>query len=302
MRGTDPPIFRPTLWPGPLHRNTAVRYGLETPVDGLALHTSRAENVEIPADFSIQEVLVPDAANQEQVFGFMREWGLLCRFGLDCLDSLPVIEREDLMEHLLRTTDAKDTDYPRHDREGFAVPRPATDYQYYLREGFAVSLPAAGWHLMTLQAAARHVIAHLDDDEEAVCAAWTGWGTAWGYERNPETAHDAWLVWQSYNTAALRPFQAHVRLEDDDPHVVRALPTPTTYELAQLQLAEIVTGQSGPLPRCANQRCGLPFVRHRGRSKYDGTHHSTGVKYCSHRCAKAQSERDRRARRKAARQ
>jgi hypothetical protein len=285
MRGTNPPIFRPTLWPGPLNRTTAVRYGLEPPVAGLALHTSPREHVEIPADFSIREVLVPDAENQEQVFGFMREWGPLCRFGLDCLDSLPVSEREHLREHFmghLLRTDARDTDHPR-----------------WLREGFAVSLPAAGWHLMTLQAAARHVIAHLDDDEEAVCAAWTAWGTAWGYERNPETVHDAWLVWQSYNTAALRPFQAHVRLEDDDPHVERVLPTPTTYELAQLQLAEIVTGQSGPLPRCANERCGLPFVRHRGRSKYDGTHHSTGVRYCSHRCAKAQSERDRRRRRKA---
>jgi hypothetical protein len=274
MRGTEPPIFRPTLWPGPLNRSTAVRFELGPPVAGLAAKTGRGDPVEIPADFSIREALVPEDENPEQVLTFMREWGPLCRVGDACLDSLP---RGDL-------TRLVEDDQARASAAGVSPQI----------QGSTVSLAVAARHLTLLQTSALHVIAHLDGNEEAMLDAWTGLVAS-----DPESAREAWLFWQTYNTAALRPFQAHVRLEGNDPHAGILLGDPTTYELAQLQLAEIVTGQSGPLPRCANKRCGLPFVRHRGRSRYDGTHHSTGVRYCSHRCAKAQSERDRRHRRKA---
>jgi len=277
MQRTPRPTFRPTLWPGPLGRSTATRTELATPVADLATQTGRSEMVELPADYSIRETLVPSAGDLGAVLGFMREWGLLCRAGRSGLHSLPQMEGEHL-EGVVR-----------EDRERATAAGMPPNMQ-----AISVSLPLAARHLEILQAAARHVIAYLEEDKTAVLAAWTGLGFA----NAPATARETWHTLQTYITTALRPFQAHLRIEDDDPHASALLPDPTTYELAMLQLAEIVSGQSGPLPRCANDRCGLPFVRQRGRSKYDGTQHTTGVRYCSHLCAKAQSERDRRRRRK----
>ncbi len=72
-------------------------------------------------------------------------------------------------------------------------------------------------------------------------------------------------------------------------------PLPNLYNAACLQLVHYLTDDA-KVSRCANERCGRPFTRQRGLAKY-GQHRSRGVRYCSHLCAKAQSERDRRRRR-----
>jgi len=44
---------------------------------------------------------------------------------------------------------------------------------------------------------------------------------------------------------------------------------------------------------CANTNCGRLFVRQQGRAQR-GQHRTSGVKYCSPRCARAQAKRDKR--------
>lgn len=87
----------------------------------------------------------------------------------------------------------------------------------------------------------------------------------------------------------------HVRIrEGDDESLSR--PRPNLYNACCLQLAQYVASEA-TVKRCANDRCRKPFTTQRGRSEY-GQYRSSGVRYCSHLCAKAQSAREQRARRR----
>jgi hypothetical protein len=64
---------------------------------------------------------------------------------------------------------------------------------------------------------------------------------------------------------------------------------PTVYSVAFLQLYNHLV-EGAAVHQCANERCGRAFVRQRGRAEY-GQHRTTGVKYCSRECARAQAQR-----------
>jgi hypothetical protein len=57
-------------------------------------------------------------------------------------------------------------------------------------------------------------------------------------------------------------------------------------------------GKLPPLRECANDNCAVIFRFQDGRAKTYIRH--SNARYCSHLCAKAQSERDRRRRRREA--
>jgi hypothetical protein len=65
----------------------------------------------------------------------------------------------------------------------------------------------------------------------------------------------------------------------------------TIFNLAALQIASDIR-DSVEIRICKNANCGREFTRQRGRAVF-GEYRMTGeIKYCSHKCAKAQNMRD----------
>ncbi|MFK0258282.1 hypothetical protein [Streptomyces sp. NPDC090445] len=72
---------------------------------------------------------------------------------------------------------------------------------------------------------------------------------------------------------------------------------PTFLSVAFLQLYNHVA-ENATIRECANETCRRPYVRQRGRAEY-GQNRTTGAKYCTLECARAQAQRVHRRRRKA---
>ncbi|WP_245226945.1 hypothetical protein [Streptomyces smyrnaeus] len=73
---------------------------------------------------------------------------------------------------------------------------------------------------------------------------------------------------------------------------------PSILSVAFLQLYNHLA-EDATIRTCANETCGRDFVRQRGRAEY-GQNRTSGIKYCTRECARAQAQREHR-RRKATR-
>ncbi|MGW6483804.1 hypothetical protein ACWGDS_39160 [Streptomyces sp. NPDC055059] len=71
---------------------------------------------------------------------------------------------------------------------------------------------------------------------------------------------------------------------------------PTIYSVAYLQLYNHIA-EKATIRECANETCRRSFVRQRGRAEY-GQNRTSGIKYCTRECARAQAQRELRRRRK----
>ncbi len=280
MEGANHTTFRPTLtvWPAepPTLPPVVVQQLRRTPDDPHGRFTSwdphpqPSPTVALPEDFCLRECLATDPNDLDVVFGFITQWGRLSPLEAhlrEPLDSLPA-SLDRLIPHLAS---------PDLRQELTSVAR--TDGG---PDQTAHTLVVEAHYLRVLRALTRHVIHAATGQPPAL--AWTSQGFR---ADDPEP----WGTFVVTMNAALKPFSVHVAYPGAD----TLLDAPSTYEIAALQLAGHIA-EDRQVRKCANERCTRLFTRQRGRAKYDNTNHATGVLYCSAQCAKAQAERNRRAR------
>lgn len=155
-----------------------------------------------------------------------------------------------------------------------------------------LGLGEARLRLRELQALARQVIGLRDGDPGAERAAWCEVAAARQVDLPDLTTAREWF--RAALERGLQGFGVRVRL-----HAQGAPLAPDLFSAVALQLAHYLMSDT-PLPRCGNDRCGRPFTVQRSPRRGDASSsHVAGVRYCQRSCAKAQSERDRRARRRA---
>ncbi len=272
MQGVRTPTFRPTVWPAePPGPPSVTRYRLDRVpgVQGLQV-TQTLGSFELPPDFVFRELLDRVPATTTQIVDLVADWGLASGVGERTFEYLAA-ERMPWLQRELE--------------EWGQTPRMVP----------LLHPEAVQAHLGALRVLSRHLLAYLENrGDDAVVEAWQ---EPWG--EPTESISDAWWKWERYVNRGLAAFTVHVRAEPLVPAAGRLTqPTPNLYNACCLQLANYLAGDT-PVLRCANVRCGAPFTRHRGRAEHPeyAQHRSRGVRYCSHLCAKAQSERDRRRRR-----
>jgi hypothetical protein len=145
----------------------------------------------------------------------------------------------------------------------------------------------------------------------ALAGAWSAAATgdgdpldAWpanGFEAYPPDFES--LAWAAFSIAlnvGLRPFHAHAEHTYQPPgggEFEVGIPKIDLYQAACAQLFNLMVG-GDTLRRCENLTCGQPFRHQLGGAKYR-QHRSTGLRFCTPACARADASRQYR-RRKAA--
>jgi hypothetical protein len=103
------------------------------------------------------------------------------------------------------------------------------------------------------------------------------------------------LGWfEHFLNEGLRDFHVRVQFTRSDADVRE--PLTDLYGAMCLQIANHLA-EGAEFRECRNETCRRWFVRQRSdRSQYAELRHSVGVRFCSHSCAKTQTQRDRRRR------
>lgn len=276
------PRFRPTLWPG-----TPVPAPELRPVPGARADggwivwepQSRSERVTValPEDFYLREFMELDAADLDAVAALMRTYGSLG----GSID--PGGRDEDEYERL----------------------KELTEREHPSRGPYSLHGELATLHVTEAQAAITTWLALRGEDgldaliEPGVCeersTQWRSGDTTREEARPRDLDHMRDLVLgrrisdlMDALNAALKPFSIGIgSLTDRSPGILSVVFLQMYNHLAEEATIRV----------CANETCRRNFVRQRGRAEY-GQNRTSGIKYCTRECARAQAQREHRRRRR----
>jgi hypothetical protein len=232
-----------------------------------------ARDVLLPDEWVLRELPRLDLDDPATYVSLWETYGPLVSASL--LPTRPYERRDSLPASLVAIWDAEA-------RVGiWAVERGRPDEE-------AVSVAFVRHHFELLLALIAHVLAYQEKRPLA---------RAWASAPLPlpvENAVDAWSIFQEVLNAALKPFPVRVGER------VRELDSPPFYAAAALQVFNVYV-EGLPVLTCANENCQRWFQRQLGRSA-KSQHRTSGVLFCSHQCADAQRQRDRRRHQRKGRQ
>ena len=263
MSATDVDRFRITTWPGVVLPVPPVMKGpVEVNGDYLVYGRPLAEST-LAEELAIRGLLAVDPQDRESVAAFVREHGAIERTAADSGLSL------------------------------FEVTEPVR-----APEAKGVYWAHVAAHLWQAQLLASHVVAHLAG--EYVHPVWEQFGVA-NRQVKKRTARQreayeqfAWGDFQSALNKGLQWYHARVELvialPTLDPVPMSGIVPIGLYSGLCLQILNMLT-EGIPSHQCANTNCRQRFIRHQGRAEA-GQYRTTGVDYCSLRCARAQMQRN----------
>ncbi|WP_369198748.1 hypothetical protein [Streptomyces djakartensis] len=275
------PRFRPTLWPGTPVPPPELEPVEDAQVDGGFIIWSAGEpgrtrmTVPLPEDFYLRELLEIEPGDMASVAALMRSYGHFCGTSEDLDLYNWTFEAEQEVTRL----------------EGQEHPQ------------------ARGWSMHQ-----DLVAIHLREAQEAV-RTWIACQREGGLDEliEPDITEEYLAQVRQENVDVrtldqLRELEVWLRLEQLKSSLHAALSSfsigvgsltdrrPTIYSVAFLQMYNHIA-ENATIRECANETCRRAFVRQRGRAEY-GQNRTSGIKYCTRECARAQAQRELRRRRK----
>lgn len=288
-------LFRATIWPGLLPPVTQIEtlgpYVLDGDRIKLDLDSASVRTLEVPDELYLRELADLDLDDSAAVVGFTNEYGRLGHrhpaMPRNSPDAEPLekeFEPPPPDRHFISLLDVVVPDESKLDwgswseeviRHPSSQDRGPVETRLFISNGLQLVDTFRAWAqaFRSLTATYQRYLAHEAEEREARTFA---------------------FVIQDL----LHPFSPTIVIRDDEALGSEFDPFENVYprleSVLALQMYRHIAVEAAYL-RCDNEPCGRLFVHQRGRAHH-GQFRSSGVKYCSKTCAKAQVERERRRR------